>query len=168
MDLSSLNAARVGAWDQWLELNEHPTRTRVEMTKILCAIDDTDHSLPAIAFAAKLAKAFNAELALVAVNQLIGGYSRAGPPAYLWTDSEAERVLSTAAAETKKVGDVKIRTVTIESRDPAQAIISFAEQEGIDHIVVGTGGKGAVQRLVLGSVSRDVVYRAHCPVTVVR
>ncbi|WP_072395516.1 universal stress protein [Hyphomicrobium sp. CS1GBMeth3] len=138
------------------------------MTKILCAIDDTDHSLPAIAHAAKLASALNAELALVAVNQLIGGYSRGGSPVLLWTDSDAQRVLANAVAEVQKIGKIKTRGVTIESRDPAQAIIYFAEQEGFDHIVLGTGGKGAVQRLVLGSVSRDVVYRAHCPVTVVR
>jgi nucleotide-binding universal stress UspA family protein len=138
------------------------------MKKILCAIDDTDHSLPAIAFAAKLAEAFDAELTLVAVNQLIGGYSRGGSPVLLWTKAEADRVLDNANAEAQKAGAVKTKGVCVESRDPAQAIIFLAEQEGFDHIVVGTGGKNAVTRLVLGSVSRDVVYRAHCSVTVVR
>lgn len=138
------------------------------MKKILCAIDDTDHSLPPIGFAAKLAGAFDAELTLIAVNQLIGGYSRGGSPVLLWTKSEAERVLANAAAEAQKAGAVKVKTESVESRDPAQAVIFFAEENGFDHIVVGTGGKNAVTRLVLGSVSRDVVYRAHCSVTVVR
>lgn len=138
------------------------------MQKILCAIDDTDHSLPAIAFAAKLALAFDAELTLLAINQLIGGYSRGGSPVLLWTKGEAARVLASAETEAQKAGAVKTKADCVESRDPAQAIIYFAEQNGIDHIVVGTGGKNAVTRLVLGSVSRDVVYRAHCSVTVVR
>lgn len=138
------------------------------MIKVLCAIDDTEHSLPAIDFAAKLAKGLGGELTLVAVNQLIGGYGRGGPPVLLWTEGDARRVLADAAAEAQKRGAPDVRTELIESRDPAQAIIFHAEQNGFGHIVVGTGGKGAVQRLVLGSVSRDVVYRAHCPVTVVR
>lgn len=152
-----------------LSVNKYTSNEkRVEMTKILCAIDDTDHSLPAIDFSANLAKALSGELVLVAVNQLIGGYSRGGAPVLLWTKSEAEGVLSKAAAEAQKVGAANPKTVIIESRDPAQAIIFYAEENSVDHIVVGTGGKGAVQRLVLGSVSRDVVYRAHCPVTIVR
>jgi nucleotide-binding universal stress UspA family protein len=46
--------------------------------------------------------------------------------------------------------------------------VAFAEDNGIDHIVVGTGGKSGVTRLMLGSVSHDVLARAHCPVTVAR
>lgn len=138
------------------------------MTNILCAIDGTDHSLPTIDFAAKLANALDAQLTFVAVNQLIGGYSRGGSPIPHWTSEEVERVLTDAVVQAKKIGELKTKTVVVESRDPAQAIIFYAEENAIDHIVVGTGGKGAVQRLVLGSVSRDVVYRAHCPVTIVR
>jgi nucleotide-binding universal stress UspA family protein len=50
----------------------------------------------------------------------------------------------------------------------ARAIVKYAEENDIDHNVVGTGGKGAVARLMLGSVSSDVIARAHCPVTVAR
>lgn len=138
------------------------------MTNILCAIDGTDHSPPAIDFAAKLANALDAELTFVAVNQLIGGYSRGGSPIPHWTSEEVERVLTDAEVRAQKIGELKTKTAVVESRDPAQAIIFYAEENAVDHIVVGTGGKGAMQRLVLGSVSRDVVYRAHCPVTVVR
>jgi nucleotide-binding universal stress UspA family protein len=138
------------------------------MTKILCAIDDTDHSQPAIDLAAKFAGALDAELTLLAVNQLIGGYGRGGAPVLLWTKAQLDSLLTTAAAAAQKAGAAKTKAESIESRDPAQAIISFAEENGFDHIVIGTGGKNAVMRLVLGSVSRDVVSRAHCPVTVVR
>jgi nucleotide-binding universal stress UspA family protein len=138
------------------------------MTKILCAIDDTEHSLPAIDVAAKLAGALDAELTLLSINQLIGGYGRGGAPTLLWSASEAKSVLTKASAEAKTAGASKINAVALERRDPARAITGYAEDNGFDHIVVGTGGKGAVSRLMLGSVSRDVVYRAHCPVTVAR
>ena len=57
---------------------------------------------------------------------------------------------------------------TAEPTKMRQAACFYAEQNGFDHIVVGTGGKGAVSRMMLGSVSRDVASRAHCPVTVAR
>jgi nucleotide-binding universal stress UspA family protein len=138
------------------------------MTKILCAIDDTEHSLPAIDAAAKLASAFDGELTILIVNQLIGGYGRGGPPTLIWTEKEVKSALSKAVDEAKRNGAAKINLVDVESRDLAQAITGYAEQNGVDHIVVGTGGKGAVSRLMLGSVSRDVVARAHCSVTVAR
>jgi nucleotide-binding universal stress UspA family protein len=138
------------------------------MTKILCAIDDTEHSLPAIDIAAKLAAALDGELAILVVNQLVGGYGRGGAPTLVWTAKEVESALAKAADEAKKGGATKIKLVNVESRDIGQAITGYAEQNGFDHIVVGTGGKGAVSRMMLGSVSRDVVSRAHCPVTVAR
>jgi len=56
------------------------------MTKILCAVDNTDHSKLAIAMAGKLARAFDAELTLLAVNQAIGPYGNT--PVAFWTESE--------------------------------------------------------------------------------
>jgi nucleotide-binding universal stress UspA family protein len=138
------------------------------MTKILCAIDGTDQSKSAIDLAGKMAKAFDAELTIMVVNQLLGGYGRGGPPALAWTASEVKGTLDGAAAEAQKAGASKIRTLGADSRDVARAITVYAEDNGFDQIVVGTGGKGAVSRMMLGSVSNDVVHRAHCPVTVAR
>ncbi|HEX2841673.1 universal stress protein [Hyphomicrobium sp.] len=138
------------------------------MTKILCAIDDTEHSKPAIDLAAKLAQALDAELTILVVNQLIGGYGRAGGSTLVWTSAEVEKALSGAAAEAKKGGASKLKVVNAESRDVARAITTYAEDNHYDQIVVGTGGKGAMSRMMLGSVSGDVVQRAHCPVTVAR
>ena len=72
------------------------------MTKILCAIDGTDHSKPAIDLAARMAKAFDAELTIMVVNQLLGGYSRGGPPTPAWTEPEVKGTLDGAAAEAQK------------------------------------------------------------------
>ena len=138
------------------------------MTKILCAIDGTDHSKPAIDLAARMAKAFDAELTIMVVNQLLGGYSRGGPPTPAWTEPEVKGTLDGAAAEAQKAGASKIRTLGADSRDVARAITVYAEDNGFDQIVVGTGGKGSVSRMMIGSVSSDVVHRAHCPVTVAR
>jgi nucleotide-binding universal stress UspA family protein len=76
--------------------------------------------------------------------------------------------LADATAAAQSAGASKIKAVGADSRDVARAITIYAEDNGFDQIVVGTGGKGAVSRMMLGSVSRDVVDRAHCPVTVAR
>lgn len=47
---------------------------------------------------------------------------------------------------------------------PAAAIISTAEVDAVDLIVMGTTGRTGVKRLVLGSVAEEVVRRAPCPV----
>ncbi len=44
----------------------------------------------------------------------------------------------------------------------------MAEEIGADVIVVGSHGRGAIERLLLGSVSEQVVRHAPCPVLVVR
>lgn len=137
--------------------------------KILCAVDDTEHSKSAVALAAQLANAMGAELTLLAVNELVGSVGgKGGIAGYLWQDADVKRILDSATAAAKTAGVSEPKTASGKTRDVARGIVVFAEDNDVDHIVVGTGGKGGVPRLMLGSVSRDVVFRAHCPVTVAR
>ena len=139
------------------------------MKKILCAIDGSDHSKATVALAAEMAKGMGAELTVLAVNELMGGVGgKGGAASYVWDNAEVKRVLDSATAAAAGAGVPKVKTESVKSRDVARAISIFAEDNGYDHIVVGTSGKGGVARLMLGSVSRDVVFRAHCPVTVAR
>jgi nucleotide-binding universal stress UspA family protein len=52
--------------------------------------------------------------------------------------------------------------------DPGASIVSAAEAESADLVVVGTHGRGVIGRLFLGSVSEHVMRNAPCPVLVVR
>lgn len=52
--------------------------------------------------------------------------------------------------------------------DPADELISFAEREEIDVIVIGSTGKGFIKRSLLGSVSHKVAKQARCSVYIVR
>lgn len=51
---------------------------------------------------------------------------------------------------------------------PANVICELGEDEAVDLIIVGSHGKGSVQRALLGSVSQAVVRHATVPVLVVR
>ena len=54
-----------------------------------------------------------------------------------------------------------------ESPDPAAAIVDYARNNHVDHIVIGARANSALRRY-LGSVSSRVVAEAPCTVTVVR
>lgn len=56
----------------------------------------------------------------------------------------------------------------VERGSPASAILDFAEDWQPDLIVVGSHGRSAVGRLVLGSVSQKVITEARCSVRVAR
>jgi nucleotide-binding universal stress UspA family protein len=51
---------------------------------------------------------------------------------------------------------------------PGEAIVEVARNEQVDLVVVGSHGRGAVGRFLVGSVSEHVVRHAPCPVLVVR
>jgi nucleotide-binding universal stress UspA family protein len=135
-------------------------------SKILCATDGTDHSANAIEIAAQMAAKFGAKLSICAVNVARGG-SR-GPLIYSWEDDEVKKILDNAASVARKLGAANVEELALRSREAAAAIVQYAEENGYDHIVVGTGDKRGVSRLVLGSVAADVAGRAHCSVTVAR
>jgi nucleotide-binding universal stress UspA family protein len=52
--------------------------------------------------------------------------------------------------------------------DAGDSITAAAEAEQADLVVVGTRGRSAAGRMLLGSVSDHVVRHAQCPVLVVR
>ena len=134
--------------------------------KILCATDGTGHSLHAVQLAAQMSAKLGAKLSICAVNVARGGAR--GPLIYSWDDDEVKRVLDSAADEARKAGATAVDELALRSREAAAAIVQYAEENGYDHIVVGTGDKHGVSRLVLGSVAADVSGRAHCSVTVAR
>lgn len=63
--------------------------------------------------------------------------------------------------------DIPLEMV-VEYGDPADKIIALAKREEIDVIVIGSSGKGFIQRKIKGSVSHKVASNADCSVYIVR
>jgi eukaryotic-like serine/threonine-protein kinase len=55
----------------------------------------------------------------------------------------------------------------LEAVDPADAILEYATVNAVDHVVLGARAESGLRKF-LGSVSREVVAKAPCTVTVVR
>lgn len=86
------------------------------------------------------------------------------------TLDEFEKAGYEATSYVEKIG--KAAGMEVESRvlrgHPAEKIVTFAEDNNIDMIIVGSLGKGGYERVLLGSVSEKVVRHAKIPVLVVR
>ncbi|MEM4422438.1 universal stress protein, partial [Pyrobaculum sp.] len=80
---------------------------------------------------------------------------------------KAQKIASEAAEALKSQG-VALEEVAVRSGTPATEILNYAEEKGVDLIVMGSRGLSALQRLVLGSVSQAVASRARVPVLIVR
>jgi nucleotide-binding universal stress UspA family protein len=63
-------------------------------------------------------------------------------------------------------GDVPVETAVVEGK-PSREIVDYAEREDCDLVVMGTHGRGGIDRLLLGSVAESVIRSSSVPVTAV-
>jgi nucleotide-binding universal stress UspA family protein len=78
-----------------------------------------------------------------------------------------DKLLAEAEAHARACGLQKL-TVLSATGLAAQEIVRLADERGVDQIIMGTHGRGAVGSLLLGSVAQRVVHRAKMPVLLVR
>ncbi|HET9491076.1 MAG TPA: universal stress protein [Methylomirabilota bacterium] len=140
--------------------------------RILVPTDFSSVSEQAWRVARELARTTGAELVLLHVLVEAPLYSESpvsGPrlrEVYESAREWATKKLEQWAAEARAAGLV----VRVEARAgvPYQDILTMARSAGIDVIVLGTRGRGGVERALLGSVADRVIRLAPCPVLSVR
>jgi nucleotide-binding universal stress UspA family protein len=140
--------------------------------RILCPIDFSEFSARAYDYAQSLASHYGATLFLQHVIDSLAPYScyYAFPEGY----AEALQGLRTSAerqlqefAETHSKHLVQPQC-RVDDGAPAELILSFAEAQAMNLIVMGTHGVRGIDRAMLGSVTDKVLRRARCPVLAVR
>lgn len=140
--------------------------------KILCPVDFSPGSHHAMRAAVRIAEAHNAELVLANVWYLPSFSYAADTPVpsdaiQLMLD-DSERGLDRAAHDAAVLGARRVSTRLVTGVPWDQLIVLLRSDEGFDLVVMGTHGRTGLARILLGSVTEQVVRHAPCPVLTVR
>lgn len=152
-------------------------QTKGRFPKILVGIDGSEASIDASRCAIVIAKKYNSQLTALFVLHMHGIRSVSSTfitaPTYGVEGFEEEKRaalewLDRIRLEGQGEG-IDIGTKIIEGYTSVEAtIVDYAEQEGVDLVVIGSRGRTMFKRLLLGSVALGVVTYSHCPVMVVK
>jgi nucleotide-binding universal stress UspA family protein len=138
----------------------------VRMRKILCPVDFSETSRKALNVALELVEAFSAKLNVIYVSS-----------DYLIRKMRTEEEKNKATRALRERAEDKLddflrgfnlkEAGRVEEGEPGSGIVSFAEREDVDLIVMGARGLGFVQGLLIGSVTDAVLKSSPCPVFVI-
>lgn len=132
---------------------------------ILHATDFSDASLQALDQARKLARYHGAKLHILHVQIILE--ARYPTLAIASPVTQAERSTEKLQALLTDRDDDTV-LATVEHSRAAAAIAEYAENKGIDLIVVGSHGYSGIDRLLLGSEAQRLIRHVSVPVLVVR
>jgi nucleotide-binding universal stress UspA family protein len=152
-------------------------------SRILVAIDGSTSSVHTIDCAISIAMKNNSQLVILYVIDVykypylpssIILAPTFGSEKYLEERNEAKeqmnKIKEKYKQKTKNNIDFKeLKTEIVEgAKSAATTIIEYAESENIDLIIIGSRGRTSFKKLLLGSVSSNIIKNAHCAVLVIR
>ena len=132
--------------------------------RILIPLDGTPECEVSIPLAQQLAIGLDAEICLLRVIEVPGGFSALGSAHdMVRMMDDAVSYLSDLTSRFELPED-RTRRVVREALNAAAEIITFAETEDIDLIIMASHCRGWLGRLAQGSVCSEVVRSRVCPV----
>jgi nucleotide-binding universal stress UspA family protein len=142
--------------------------------KILCPVDFSDASRAALHKALELARGLRAELIVLHVLgdvPLTTAYT--GTPfvgdlkaGVHWAEKELDALIAQLPRDGVIVSKQLVHSSETGGRTES-AIVAFAEQAGVEFIVIGKHGRSRLEKMFFGSVTDRVLRHAPCPVVVV-
>ena len=134
--------------------------------KILVPLDHTSRDREAIAHASALAKQHHAKLYLLHVEE--GVTSQVYGPMSSTAEVEAGREYLAEIARELENQQIPVEAVVRHSRDPKEAIVSYAEELKPDLVVMGAHGHKGLKDIVFGTTINAVRHKLKAPLLVVR
>jgi nucleotide-binding universal stress UspA family protein len=142
-----------------------------EIKKILCAVDFTEYSTQLADYARTLGQAFEAEIHVLYVAPTLSQYVgfQVAPSSI---ENFVEEIIAGAEQTMEKFLQEHLAEFNAQghvlSGYAADEIISFARQQGVDIIIMGTHGRRGLDRILFGSVAEKVVKTSEIPVLTLR
>lgn len=152
------------------------------MKKVLIAVDETKGSQAILSVLKNQVRAPE-EVILVHVQRLLGKSlmgdmlgdaelatlkeSLVGTDFQEELDAKAEKIVDYYRQELAGIGLVAIRPY-IMAGNPTEEILKVAQAEQVDLMILGCNGKGAMDKLVSGCVTKEVEKRVGVPVLVAK
>lgn len=141
------------------------------MRGIVVGIDGSDNSQRALDWAVRHAVATHDALTVIAVHEVMKGY---------WTDQPApiavdDQLLDNLRADVEeliakaisRVDALELTAVSVRVLNGFAAHELIEASKDAELVVVGSRGGGGFAKLLVGSVSSQVIHHAACPVVVV-
>lgn len=145
--------------------------------KILVSTDGSKFGSKAVAHGVNLAASVGASVVLITTTEMWSGIDMArkasagvSDPVNSYEKAAADaagKILSAAEAVAAKAG-VKVETLHVKDKHPAEAIIKTATDKKCNLIVLGSHGRRGIEKVLMGSVASEVITRATLPVLVVK
>lgn len=143
------------------------------MLKFLVAVDGSAHARRALDTVARLAPQIAQGVRVVLLNVAAPMVNYGELPPFDLEGMERslraqqERLLAEALADARAGGLTEV-VMQAARGEPATEIVRVATEHGVDQIVMGTHGRGAIGSLLIGSVAQRVLHQAAVPVLLVR
>jgi nucleotide-binding universal stress UspA family protein len=143
----------------------------LQLKSIIVACDGSPASAAAIDRLAQLPLAADCQIHLLSVIETVNAYG---------TEFELDGLGNTEASQQAAVAGLQLAAEKLQrfsgrvhcrvetSADVAGTVLDVAEQQHADLIVVGSRGKSAWERFLLGSVTLRILHHAHCSIWVER
>jgi nucleotide-binding universal stress UspA family protein len=136
--------------------------------KIIVPLDNSETDETILAHIRRLARLTNAQLVLVHVAD---GFAARLQDQLNLADSEEikndQAYLDQVCAGLQKDG-FNVRAVLVQGKDPADGILSVAEDQGGDLIAMATHGHQFIEDMILGSVADTLRHRTGIPILMIR
>ena len=140
------------------------------MLRVMIAVDGSEPSLDAVRHGVRLVRqGLHACLVLAHVQQEATLYELAtqDPDMIAGASVAAGQHLMAPAVALVEAAGASYET-EVGLGEPAATLVAMAERNGCEMIIIGALGQGGVRRVLLGSVSREVVHLSPVPVTIVK
>ena len=142
---------------------------------ILISTDGSEVAQKGLDHGLTLAKALGAKVTIITATERMPTYAGIdgafGVVAYADYGAAqkevAEKALAAANADAVRMG-LTVETVLIENANPAEAILDTAKGRNCSLIAIASHGRRGLGRLVLGSVTSEVLAHSPVPVLVIR